>query len=75
MKDPHEPCSCELWVRWKEDILNNMSGKPGVKVQGSEFKVHPYVSVTEEDRARVAGEAQANAQWIIRNTKPCPNCQ
>lgn len=27
MKDPHEPCSCELWGRWKEVVVNNMSGR------------------------------------------------
>lgn len=52
--DPHEPCSCELWCKWKDVVISNMS---------------------EEDRARIAGEAQANAQWIMKNTKPCPNCK
>ena len=33
------------------------------------------VHFVEEDKGKIAGEAQANAKWITRNTKPCPNCR
>ena len=27
MNEPHEPCSCELWEKWKDTVITNMSGK------------------------------------------------
>ena len=37
---------------------------------------HPHTPHTLDDKAKkVASQAQADARWIIRNTKPCPHCR
>ena len=37
---------------------------------------HPHTPHTLDDEAKkVASQAQADARWIIRNTKPCPHCR
>lgn len=33
---PHEPCCCELWEKWKDTVMNNMSGK-GVSLPSAIF--------------------------------------
>ena len=30
MKEPHEPCDCELWHKWKEHIRCMGDGESGV---------------------------------------------
>ena len=30
---------------------------------------------TDEEAKRVTSQAQADAKWIMKNTKPCPNCK
>ena len=27
MRESHAPCSCELWEKWKDVVITNMSGK------------------------------------------------
>jgi ankyrin repeat/IBR domain-containing protein 1 len=54
-KHAHEPCECEVWEIWLNEI--------------SKMVVKPKLDLKE-----VADQAEADAQWIINNTKPCPSC-
>ncbi len=71
MKEPHEPTSCELWELWKEVISRMTTGKC--------LKPHPYPvnapPTLDDETKKVANQAQADARWIIQNTKPCPHCK
>ena len=54
-------------------------GREGLGVRGSrtvEEGIDPTVPLTvNEKTSKVASEAVANARWIMRCTKPCPNCK
>ena len=39
--------------------------------------LHSYIHLIESkrDMVEVAAQAEADALWIISNTKPCPRCE
>ncbi len=49
MKEPHEPVCCELWEKWKDTVMTNMSGKGFVALIGDGGGVRCYLGVNQWD--------------------------
>ena len=75
LKDAHEPCECEVWEKWLEVITKMVHG---ISQCSNSISILYYIeSVPLEgdvDYNKVAQQAEADARWIIDNTKPCPRC-
>ena len=87
LKHAHEPCECQVWDHWLQDIVDMSQGAsffPSLSL--SSFLIFLYSGAcchdffdtmifdTDKDLTKVADKAEADARWIIDNTKPCPSC-
>lgn len=72
MQHAHEPCECEVWDKWMKEIPRMAEGDLCVSCVG---RLLPFSIAANVDLGAVAMQAEADAEWIIQNTKPCPNCK
>lgn len=58
-KEPHAPCTCDVWERWTSEVREHMASAQ--QVVG--------------DAGGTAGDQDiGNRLWIAANTKRCPKC-
>jgi ankyrin repeat/IBR domain-containing protein 1 len=77
--DPHSPCDCEGWVKWRSTVgtMGSKAGEAaratGISGEGGEGEGEGEGEDDGGAAATAAAEA-ADALWLIQNTKRCPKC-
>ena len=73
MQHAHEPCECEVWDKWMKEIPRMAEVTwLSLLIHSLFLSLSPAANV---DLGVVAMQAEADAEWIVQNTKPCPNCK